>query len=68
MVGCIIAQAVVLFMAIWMTCAFIGQLVVMLGMAINKRDYKIPAGNLIICSALWSIFFICEKLITYHFI
>ena len=55
--GNLFAISVVLMIAIFTSLMFIGQLVVMMGYAINKQNYSMSMTLIVTCSIMWTIFY-----------
>ena len=55
------AQALILVFAVFMTLIVLGQFFVMVGNAFHKRGYTVSMILLLVCSALWTFFFVAVR-------
>ena len=55
--GNLFSISVVLFMAIFTTLLFIGQLAVLIGHAIHRTSYSMSMTLIVTCSIMWTIFY-----------
>jgi len=54
----LVAQSVVLFVAVLSTLVVFGQFFVLIGYAFHKQNYNISMFWLIACSLMWAFFFL----------